>query len=1199
MISKAGDYEISEILYHHIDQIDANLEILKSIVDASSKFSEALKTKQGGSLVTFLTQYEAAISSFKTNYPKMDANVQNFPKDHMINLEMSVIIIDDIINWMHVARAQLLAIGNHSQEFDLQWNNELSIQVCTIFVMLTKICLFFHFFPNCRIIILMINHYDKLKQLKLTLPYKDLLQMITRITVNPFSYLNENLKPLSHKFSSLISSIGTFLLRALGSWPIVNWKDFMILERSQQIVESTLPSLSRLVLMNMPTIFETVLFFAFVFPRIVTKHSQFYSLMENVFSDCPFTYITRTYKISINQLYDTFKLMSTNGNQKLTLPISLFANIRQSGEIKDQISHIQRMKYIYLIVKDIVEISTYDISYLPRFIYDIFPLAGFAAYEIKTGLTKEVVNKEIAQLLSLMVELAQLILKNQDFISRFFLYNLATVDLKYLEQIQKNYSGGGEEWLTNIVNQFKTISESLSTLDLEAFDKGDRYDATPLIVTMGRCFYHFNNIKLTEKASYLHPAFEHLTTILFHLKLMNNPLKTFLEICPLHTFWSFRSVLFKYSNEFPGGISNYASFISLISFFNLDRVVLTLDELEERNNSSFLTQSRDRLLDSIKKEITQFLDPSNRLLNIISQNRFQNQFSYKLFHLYSNKIPTQAELNLKSKKNSTEAVSNPDQKKVSVQDILISRLKENANHLERVLQIKELMKKLPSYVSTGTAEMAVTSFIAKNLTDQVSSIIISPDATSVPPGWMDAAFSASTQLLWPIFALLNTSYPRKLMESRIANSKTDNLGVKYISLISAIKNPSPPPKITNNSKFIDKFIDRLSGFIHTDYRKTIYRTHGRCFDNITTVASVSKDQGGNLIQSHELKYLGLSDGDLSNAKLNYQACQFFSEEGFRYLVTNLGLHAGFSADCVIINEAVLSMEKIYNIYTKIPELNKWFSTTSSPTTSPDASVSVLNHSLGEAQNNKDVAEAAQELIHLGVILTLRNLLRRAMSESFDMSMPGAIQVLQAAFLRSGNHISQREDFIKEMVTTWTNINFIKEILNNRFDTRKIKKESDPMKFFCFLSLLLNSMFFDDVKFIPDNEMITKNLHLAPVAVEAFINVLDVFCNSTSKSVVTSGMNVFFSTLQKIVAKKSGESSINQKKAKAIKDSINSLIILGDLFPKIVKSVEYGRIGQCFPYSIVTEAYRETESEYEESKVANLTRKKKRRFTIKF
>ena len=66
-----------------------------------------------------------------------------------------------------------------------------------------------------------------------------------------------------------------------------------------------------------------------------------------------------------------------------------------------------------------------------------------------------------------------------------------------------------------------------------------------------------------------------------------------------------------------------------------------------------------------------------------------------------------------------------------------------------------------------------------------------------------------------------------------------------------------------------------------------------------------------------------NDKPLKNAKLNYQACQFFSEEGFRYLVTNLGLHAGFSADCVIINEAVLSMEKIYNIYTKIPELNKW------------------------------------------------------------------------------------------------------------------------------------------------------------------------------------------------------------------------------------------------------------------------------------
>ena len=532
---------------------------------------------------------------------------------------------------------------------------------------------------------------------------------------------------------------------------------------------------------------------------------------------------------------------------------------------------------------------------------------------------------------------------------------------------------------------------------------------------------------------------------------------------------------------------------------------------------------------------------------------------------------------------------------------IISKLKENANYIEKVQQLKEFMKMVPSYVSTGTGEMSISDYIVKNLTEQISTVII-PETNSIPPGWIDAAFSASTQLLWPIYSLLGVSYPRKLIESRFINSKTDNLGVPYISLISAIKRPSPPARITENYKFIDKFIEKLTSFIQTDYRRSIYRTHGNCFDNFATIASIIKSKDGKTLDgTHEFVYLELSDGDLANARLNYQTSQFFSEEAFRYLITNLGLHAGFSCDCIIINEAVSSMEKIFNIYNRIPELNKWFSSASTTQTSSsksERSISVLNHCLAEAQNNKDIAEAAQELVHLGVILTLRRLLRNAMSDSFDTSVPGAIQVLQAAFLRNENQISQREDFVKEMVTVWNNFKFIKEILENRLESRKIRKESDPMKFFCFLSLLLNSNIFDDVKFIPDNEMITKNLHLVPVAVEAFISVLDVFCTSTNNQVITMGMTVFFSTLQKIVAKKNSELSSNQRKAKPMKAAMNALIILGDLFPKYVKSVEYGRIGQCFPYSIVTEAYTDTESEYEEAATRSINTKSKRRPTIK-
>lgn len=1180
MISQPGDYDISEILCRHVDHVDASLEVLKSIVDSNSKFSEALKTKQGGNFVTFLTQYESAVASSRPTLPKMDSSMQSFGRDHLSNLEIALIIIDSLVNWMHVACTQLVAIDSHSQEFDLQWNNLLSVQVCQIFVKLNKVSLFFHYFPNCRIIVLMANHFDKLKNIRLSISYKDLLKIITKATANPFGYLNDNLKPLSQKFSSLIASIGPFFLRALGSWPIVNWQEFIILERQQHVVESTLPSLPRIVLMNMTTIFETVLFFSFVFPRIVSTHSQFYSLMENVFSDCPFAYITRTYKVSINQIYETFKIMGSSGEQKLTLPISLFVNVRQAAEIKDQISHIQRMKHIYLIVKDIVEISAYDISYLPRFIYDVIPLAGFAAYELRTGLMKGIVNSEIAQLLSLMVELAQLISKNKDFISRFFLFNLGTIDLNYLNQITAKYSEGGEEWQNNIVNQFRVISESLSSLDLDAFDKGTRYDTTPLITTIGRCFYHFNNIKLTERAGYMHSAYEHIMTIYLHLKLMSDPLGTFLEICPLHKFWTFRDVLSKYSDTYPGGIQYFGSIITLVSFFNLDNVVLTLLEAEDKRNGRFVTESREKILNSIKKIFSDFLGPTSNLLQVVSQNRFFRSFNFRPFHKYTPQVEQNRDNN--------------------------AQPEPQINYVDTVLQLKELMRVLPGVISTGIGEMTITDFLAKSLTEQVNTFIV-PSDHIVPPFWIDAAFSASTQLLWPIFSLLGVSYPRKLMEIRFENSKSsENSAVLFSNLILAMKNPSSQDPGNKNAqkaespKFIDKFVRRLTSFLESDYRKTIYRTHGHCFENITTIANPRvKGADDQDYVSPELRYLNLTDGDLQNAKISYEAADYFSEEGFRYLISNLGLHAGFSVDVILVNEAVNSIIKIYSIYKKIPELDKWFSS-AAKTNSAERTVTVLNHCLGDASSNKDIAEAAQELVHLGVILTTRKLLRDAMSESVDTSMPGMMQLLSAAFLRTQNNISQREDFVKEIASNWNNYKFIKYILESRFEEKKMPKENDPMKLFCFLSLLLDSSIFDDVKFIPDNEMMTRNMHLIPVAIEGFINVLDVFSNQTSDAIITSGVNIFFRTLQKIYNKKRSDVASGQKKGKLTQSSVNALIILGDLFPKFVKSVEYGRIGQCFQYSLVNESYREIESEYRsEKKEKTLSRKKSLKTTMKY
>ncbi|OHT02635.1 hypothetical protein TRFO_07062 [Tritrichomonas foetus] len=818
--------------------------------------------------------------------------------------------------------------------------------------------------------------------------------------------------------------------------------------------------------------------------------------MANVFSDCPFIFLTRTHRISITQLNETF---AKTGSK---LPSALLANLKADCEMKDSISHIQRMKHIYSLLRDIVDISTYNEDYLPRFIYDILPLAGFAAYELKTSLIKETVNDVTAQLLSLIVELAKLFSKYQDTLSRFFLYNLTTVDLDYFNQLLNNYRDSGEEWQRKVINQLIDISGQIQQFDLEEFDNGVRYEITPLIVTIGRIFYSFNDVKTKQRASFLNTLFEHLMTILLHCKIMNSPLDAFLDICPIHQFWSFRKTLFRYTENYPGGIHTYASFITLAAFFNKDSVCLSLFSAEERQINDFINKSRASLLTSVQNMLAEYLKPESKIFQIVNQNRFSKVFNQSEFIKY----------------------------RLVSQDGKPS----DAEYREKIWQLKELMRMLPGSISTGTGNLSIADYIANNLTNHMNLILF--NQLTATPDWVDGAFSSATQILWPLYTLLGESFPRKLMECRFENSTYDNQ-TSYLELIASIRDGDKLLEENGaKKKIIEMFQSRLNQFITTDYVKTVYRPYGKCFDNL--------------------------------GKLEYQADEFFSESGFKYLIASLGLHSGFILDRLLINKAANSMHRIFKIYESLSsQMNAWYSDFRESGTAWFA-----------AQNENAIVVASNEMIHLGVILMTRRLLRETMSESAKISIPGLMPILTAAFIRNPELLSQKEELIDEVISGRNSFKLIEVALS----TKEIQQTSDPIQFFFFLAVIMINPQFDDIKYSPDNEVLTYNLHLIPTAVDAFINLLKCFCTSNDTKIISTGMQFYFSVLQRIVQKKRTDLANQSSKSSSSKlssSSINALIILADLFPKYVKCIEYGRIGINFPYSVITEAYREVESQY--------------------
>ena len=1102
MIPQPGDFDISEILIHHSDRIDGQLERLQLIVSPSSKFVEALKSKQGDSFVSFLQQYDRSLSSRMT-VPRMSDAVKSFPNEFLKDvIPNAAAIIDDIYNWVFVARIQLHKISEQSLDFNIQTNNLIAIHVCKLFITISKVCLFFHYFPPCRIIALMIDHYSVLTKLHYSRPTNELVKFITSVTASPFDVIKSMMKPIVNNLAGLVSLIGPYLIQIFGAWPIIDWQDFMIFDRkAKKQVESTLPSLSHMILMNLPVLAETVYLYSFVFPNIISKNPQFITLTETIFSDCPYIFITRRYKVDIGQLNET---LAKTGSP---IPKFIMKTIRSKHDNKNRISQIKRMKHIISLLSNILDVSLYNSEYLPKFIYDILPLAGFACYQIKVSLSKETVNAETAQLLSLIVELAKQFSKNMDSISRFFLFNLATIDAHYLDQLIENYKAASEEWQSQINAKIADISQQIKQLDLQEFDNGTRYDLTPMIVTIGRVFYNFNFMRATQRTSFLNSVFDHLMTILMHCKLMSSSLDSFLEICPIHKFWCFNNILYKYTEDFPGGIQTYASFISLTSFYNKDYICLSLNPQEQSRINEFTKNSRAKLLKSIQKMLNSYLKPETKFSIIINQNRFDKIFDPKIFSKYY---------------LVQENLQTSDGNSYNVEPDSTSR--------EKLSQLKELMKNLPGELSLGNEKISITDYIASNITNQLNFILFKNHM--ITPGMADSSFSIASPILWPMFSLLGISYPSKVLECKFDNN-TLNDKTSFLDLIASIKtNEIPDNEAMIYKKIIEMFQLKLSQFITKDYVKTAFLPYGQRFNNIVDIG--------------------------------YKSDDFFSETGFNYLISSLGLHAGFILDRMLINYAASSMHSVFRSYTSISGLvNSWYIDFRNSGTAWYA-----------AQGEKAVTSASNELIHLAVILVTRKMLRDAMSNLANRSMPGLIPILKAAFMRNPDRLSQKEDLIDEVVSRSNTYRFIELIL----ETKDIQKASDPIEFFFFLALSLISPQFDDIKFTPISEILTYNLHIIPIAIDAFIHLLKCFVTSCDDKIISAGMEFYFSVLQRIVQKKRGELESSSKPS-LTNSSINSLIILADIFPKYVKTIEYGRIGISFPYSVITEAYRELESEY--------------------
>jgi len=459
---------------------------------------------------------------------------------------------------------------------------------------------------------------------------------------------------------------------------------------------------------------------------------------------------------------------------------------------------------------------------------------------------------------------------------------------------------------------------------------------------------------------------------------------------------------------------------------------------------------------------------------------------------------------------------------------------------------------MPGSISFNGEEIQISEFLTKHLTEDLASFIFKRPAAD--PQWLDSVFSAACQYMWGIYNILGASFPARLLTTRYQNSIYPDQ-TTFLQQISLIRQdcinakPKPIPQTDKKSKkrsekdshvevFVEPevneytkdlklsklFEDRLKAFISTEFLSCYYLPHSKAFENF--------------------------------AEMKYYAVEFASQSAMRKMIDSLGLHVGFNLDRILIAEIAKSMGTIYQCYIALGKtVNSWY-----------GSFRTGGEEWVGAAQSLEIGMAAEETVRLGAMLALRDMLRSAMHEAVKQSAPGMINLIRPAYIRAIEHLSEKEDLMMEMISAEPTFFFIKMAL----ESMGIEKTSDSIQFFFFLALLLIYPKWEDAVFVQDHEIITHNLHLIPVAIDAFINVLSSFCQAHDEKIVASGMQFYFTVLQHIV-------QIKRQNDDLLLKSASSFVVLADLFPKYLRTLEYGRISHSFPNSVVSEAYRIIES----------------------
>lgn len=1101
-------YEEIEIVAVHADVVISKLESLTSMIGPESPLSKELEQhkKKRKILTTYLHEYEDALRN-GAKYPKQPDDRKSGKVPWAVQLLRFCTepykLIRYATQWCRLAKRCLVEISNSSSDFDIRWNQVLTVRFCQLFTSFCRIVIFIQQNPLAHLVCTIVPAYiaDIPKFKDFIVDSRLTLNFITQAIADPIRMINIHINDAGRKINRLAATIGAYLAQLLGPFPLIDWSVFSITRKQLELPETTLQEDDFFILQNISLLKDTMFYFVTIFPNTQNDNDAFSIVIENILSDAPLIPITTTILVPIDNF---LRYLSENPSiAEITNMIPILAK-RKFGT-----SHRKRIQNITILLSEIRDMCELNINLICQFYPNVLALCALGYYEFSHYFQFHTICVDALKLLSVLLDIFKVVKQNKEDIQRFYVYNLSTVDLQYLKaQLEQIPSD------SPIPPLFQQFVNALEVLNIENLDNGDSYHYYSFKITYGRLLLYFNRLRSTSIVSYAETVFEHMTTIMNHIEYAEDPLRCLYKYCPIQTLWTYSKYFIPHINSPQIPTSLCITLLEIFGYFGQDPNVYIIPN-EIAQQKIIFGQVQGQLLTRVLKELS--IQCSNRSLfyQIGLQTRDlckpgadprREHFNINLFR------PEEGNL-LDSNYTRQFTRHNNDQK-----------------------ELRTCFTRMPQQIRVFDTIETPSAFFERGITDNFSQFLfpqgITPDSST-----LDRAFSTAFQMLWQIFAQMGKPFPRNMFKARLIEGTLPNSEV-FIHQVTQMKTLLlDAPMIPSNPRLVDKLQLLCFDFLKNGFGKTLYLASLKGFFNLFEVAnsmpntpnqSPSKSDDKN--QENELQ-----------ARLNYAASDYFSSRALRYQIRNLGISSAFAVDRIATSTISTSMISILREYLKLhATINEWHQKFRKTNELPPESLSMAG-----------LDQCCVDMIRLGCAMQLRELVKSEMRYAINHAAAGFESMIDASFDRITVQLDEREQLICEACSQHDTMFFVGEIIDNA----KLDKPSDFVPFMFFFGLLLNNVMWDSVKYYTEFDAISKNLHLFPVALNAFIKLQTKILVSIDDKIFENGMKEFYKVLRTIVNEKKSENDLDYAK------SFTKLVIL---FPRVIDQIQFGWIDEIFP-----------------------------------